>query len=263
MDAILQSLTELSGVTAAMIYDGSGQLLGHRGHAVYDRAVCEHVGAALAKALDAVQLQQEDWETLTAHFADGKLVLRRVNASGRMHVLAVVADGSLNPSFATVAIRVAAGKLRRWVEGGPSSSAAAPSGAAGPSSSQVGGSRPGPAPGPGGSQPLPSPSGSQPFGDSRPNLAGNSWSRPASSSVSLSRVAFADPSSGAFLAACAKELAKHVGPIAKVYVEEAVRRVSPDAPFAMTAAAALVQDLAAQIEDPADQQKFQKACTPR
>jgi hypothetical protein len=229
---------------------------------VYDRALCEHVGAALAKALDAVQLQQEDWESLTAHFSDGKLVLRRVNASGQVHVLAVVADGSLNPSFATVAIRVAAGKLRRRVEGGPASSAAAPSGA---SSSQVGGSRPGPAPGPGGSQPLPSPAGSQPFADSRPNLAGsgNSWSRPASSSVSLSRVAFADPASGAFLAACAKELARHVGPIAKVYVEEAVRRVSPDAPFAMTAAAALVQDLAAQIEDPADQQKFQKACTPR
>lgn len=251
METILHSLTDLPGVTAAMVFDAAGQLLGHRGHAVYDRALCEHVGAALAKTLDAVQLQQEDWETLTAHFSDGKLVIRRVNASGQMHVLAVVADGSLNPSFATVAIRVAAGKLRRLLEGGPGSAAA---------SSSAAGSRPGP----GGSQPLPS--GSQPLpGDSRPNLAGSglSWSKVGGSGVALSRVAVADPASGAFLATCAKELARHVGPIAKVYVEEAVRRVSPEAPFAMAAAAALIQDLAAQIEDPADQQKFQKALAKR
>lgn len=244
MDAVLQSLLDLSGVTAALVFDGSGQLLGHRGHAVYDRGLCEHVAAALAKALDAVQLQQEDWETLTAHFTDGKLVLRRVNAAGQPHVLAVVSDGTLNASFATVAIRVAAGKLKRYVEGGP------------------GGSQPGPSgsqPGPSGSQP--GPAGSQPGGSQPLAGSGLSWSR--ISSVGLSRVAVADPASGAFLARCAKELALHVGPIAKVYVEEAVRRVSPDAPFAMALAAALVEDLAAQIEDRKDQQQFQKALSQR
>jgi hypothetical protein len=240
MDAILQSLMELGGVTAALVFDAAGQLLGHRGHAVYDEPLCAQVSGALAKALDAVQLQQEDWETVTAQYADGKIVLRRVVAADRTHVLAVVADGSLNASFATVALRVAAGKLKRHLEGVPGSSAP------GPGSSAAGAARPAPAAGP-------SP------GDSRPTLAnsGLSWSR--TSSVGLSQVSAADPASGAFLGRCAKELALHVGPIAKVYVEEAVRRVTPDAPFAMAQARALVADLAAQIEDPGDRAAFEKA----
>src|SRR5512146_2684804 len=111
MEAILQSLMDLGGVTAVLVFDSSGQLLGHRGHTVYDQALCSQVSAALAKALDAVQLQQEDWETVTAQYADGKIVLRRVIAGEQTNVLGVVADASLNASFATVALRVASGKL--------------------------------------------------------------------------------------------------------------------------------------------------------
>lgn len=240
MEAILQSLMELSGVTAALAFDAGGRLLGHRGHAVYDEGLCAQVSGALAKALDAVQLQQEDWETVAAQYADGKIVLRRVLAADRASVLAVVADGSLNVSFATVALRVAAGKLKRLLEGGAASSSAG-----------LGSSAAAARPGPGSSQPSPA--------DSRPNLAnsGLSWSK--ISNVGLSRVAVADPASGAFLARCAKELASYVGPIAKVYVEEAVRRVVPDAPFAMAQARPLVEDLAAQVEDPDDRAAFQKA----
>jgi hypothetical protein len=58
---------------------------------------------------------------------------------------------------------------------------------------------------------------------------------------------------------CAKELAQYVGPISKVYVEEAVRRISPDAAFSTAQAKALVDDLAAQIEDADDRGKFLKA----
>jgi hypothetical protein len=255
MEAILQSLMDLGGVTAALVFDSTGQLLGHRGHAVYDQSLCAHVSGILAKALDAVQLQQEDWETVTAQYADGKIVLRRVIAGEQTHVLAVVADGSLNASFATVALRVAAGKLKKFLEGGTSTSGV------GLGSSAAGASRPGPGtsgPHPGTSGPHPGTSGAHP-GDSRPNLAnsGLSWSK--ISSVGLSRVAVADPASGAFLARCAKELAQYVGPIAKVYVEEGVRRVTPDAPFAMAQARTLVDDLAAQIEDTDDRSKFQKA----
>ncbi len=243
MEPILQSLMDVAGVTAVLVFDGAGQLLGHRGHAVYDEELCAHVSGSLARALDAVQLQQEDWETVTAQYADGKIVLRRVVAAQRTSVLAVVADGSLNMSFATVALRVAAGKLKKLLEGGPSgSSVAALSG------SSVTGSRPAPAPAPGQSQTSPA--------DSRPNLAasGLSWSR--TSSIGLSRVAVADQAAGTFLQRCAKALAQFVGPIAKVYVEEAVRRVVPDAPFSTARAAALVDDLASQIEDPDDRASF-------
>lgn len=248
MDAILQSLMDLAGVTAVLVFDSAGQLLGHRGHTVYDQALCAQVSASLAKALEAVQLQQEDWETVTAQYADGKIIARRVMAAEQTNVLAVVADGTLNASFATVALRVAAGKVKRAIEGGPAST------------SSVGlGSSAGPPRGPGASQPGASqPGGSHP-GDSRPNLAnsGLSWSK--ISNVGLSRVSVADPASGAFLARVAKELALYVGPISKVYVEEAVRRVAPDAPFSMAQSKPLVEDLAGQIEDTADRGKFQKA----
>jgi predicted regulator of Ras-like GTPase activity (Roadblock/LC7/MglB family) len=255
MDAILQTLLDLGGVTATLVFDSAGQLLGHRGHSIYDRALCEQVSAALVRAIDAVQLQQEDWETIAAQFQDGKLLLRRIGAvGGRTQVLAVVADANLNPSFATVAIRVAAGKLRKLFEGG---SASSPGGGSSPglgSSPNLGSSPglPAAAP-PGASSSLLG--GSSP-GDSRPVLAnsGLSWSK--TSSVGLSRVQVADPAAGAFLSRAAKALAQAVGPIAKVYVEEAVRRIAPEAPFALGMASALVEDLAGQIEDPVDQKQF-------
>jgi hypothetical protein len=242
MEAILQTLMDLGGVTAAMVFDSTGQLLGHRGHAIYDRGLCEQVSGALVRAIDAVQLQQEDWETVTAQFQDGKLLLRKVAAiGGRTQVLAVVADGSLNPSFATVAIRVASGKLKKFFEGGGSASsvnAGSSPGLPAASSSQLGASQ------------------SQPLSESRPLLAnsGLSWSK--TSSIGLSKVQVADPAAGAFLSRCAKALAQAVGPIAKVYVEEAVRRVAPEAPFAMSMAVPLVEDLASQIEDPDDRKQF-------
>jgi hypothetical protein len=245
MEAILQSLMDVSGVTAALVFDGSGHLVGHRGQAIYDRALCEQVSGALARALDAVRLQDEGWESLVAHYADGKLVLRRIGTAEEPHVLALVATAALNPSFATVAIRVAAGKLRRLLEGGASSSAAASGAAPSAASSSVAAA--------------PSGSSAAAAGSSRPVLAssGLSWSKV--SSVGLSRVSVADPASGAFLSRCAKELAQHVGPMAKVYVEEAVRRVSPDAPFALAQRAPLVEDLAGQVEDADDRAAFLKA----
>jgi hypothetical protein len=239
MDPILQTLMDLPGVTAAMVFDSAGQLLGHRGHSIYDRALCEQVSSALVRAIDAVQLQQEDWESITGQFQDGKLLLRKIGATGgRTQVLAVVADGTLNPSFATVGLRVAAGQLRKFLEGGSASSSLLGSSPTGPGAS-------------------PSPA------DSRPVLAnsGLSWSKTAGagSSVGLSKVQVADPAAGAFLSRCAKALAHAVGPIAKVYVEEAVRRISPEAPFSMAGASPLVEDLAAQIEDPEDRKQFKAA----
>jgi hypothetical protein len=243
MDPILQAILDLAGVSATLVFDGAGQLVAHRGQAVYDRPLCEQVGATLAKAIDAVQLQQSDWEWITALFADGKVLLRNLGAGrdGRTHVLAVVGDARLNPSFATVAIRVAATKLKKALDGG------APPGPGGSSVADAGT----PAP-----QPVAAPA--PPASESKPVLAnsGLSWSK--ISSVGLSRVAVADPAAGAFLTRCARELARHVGPISKVYVEEAVGRVSPDAPFSLALAAQLVEDLGAQIEDPGDRAQFRK-----
>ncbi|WP_242355629.1 roadblock/LC7 domain-containing protein [Anaeromyxobacter sp. SG64] len=241
MDTILQSLLDLPGVNASLVFDADGHLLAHRGRTIYDRDLCQQVSGWLVKAVDAVQLQQGDWESMTAQFADGKLLLRSLGLSrdGKSHVLALVADAALNPSFATVAIRVATAKLKKALEGGGAAS----------SSQTLGGS----------AAPPPAASSSVLPSDSKPVLAnsGLSWSKVSSSG--LSRIAVADPASAAFLSRCAKELARYVGPISKVYVEEGVHRVSPEHPFALAASRALVDDLAAQIEDAADRAAFREA----
>jgi hypothetical protein len=208
VDSILHGLMELVGVRATMVLDPAGQIVAWRGHAAFDRSLCERVGGVVTKAIESVHLQDAGWETISAQFANGRILVRRVSPSdGPGHVLAVVADPSLNPSFATVALRVAASKVRTAAEGGAPPPAA----------------------------------GAQP-GVFRASAGGEA----------------ADPASAEFLARCVKELARHVGPISKVYVQEAVSRVSPGAPFSLAAARLLVEDLSGQIEDAADRAQFRK-----
>jgi hypothetical protein len=245
MDTILQGLLDVAGVNAALVLDGSGRLLACRGKAVYDRALCEQVSGSLVKAIDSIQLQQDDWESITAQFSDGKLLLRSLGSpAGAACFLAVVADGTLNPSFGTVAIRVAAGKLKRALEGGGNAVSA-------PAATGSSVLPPAPPPPASASQTLPS--------DSRVANTGVSWTTKAGSSVTLTGIGAADPASAAFLARCSKEMARAVGPMAKVYVQEAVRRLSADASFSMALKGKLLEDLAAQIEDAGERAAFVKA----
>jgi hypothetical protein len=249
LDELLQGILDLAGVNAAMIFDDAGRLVGQRGKAVYDRALCEQVGVMLARAVDSITLQNPDWESATAQYGDGTILLRNVGAvAGAGYVLAVVADAALNPAFAAVAIRVVSNKARRAIELGqglaPSASSSAvfaSSVGAAPraSTSQVLGTTPHPASG------------------SRPVLAtsGVSWSQAGGSGIS-GEIRTADAASAAYLARCAKALARFVGPMAKVFVEEAVRRISQDAPFSLAQARPRAEELAGQIEDGAEQAAF-------
>jgi len=243
METILQGLLDLAGVNAALVVDSSGRLAAFRGKAIYDQALCEQVGGTLVKAVDSIQLQDEGWETVAAHFSDGKLLLRSLGTAGAgAHFLAVVADSTLNPSFATVAIRVAANKLKKALEGGPPSSA---SGLLPAARSATGLTPPPPAPSPADSWAVAN--------------TGVSWSKTSGSSAALTGINVADPASAAFLSRCTKELARAVGPMSKVYVQEAVRRISPDSSFGMALKGRLVQELAAQVEDPEERAQFVKA----
>ncbi len=242
MESILDGILEVSGVSAALVVDGGGRLVAHRGRAVYDRGLCEQLAGTLARVIDAVQLQQEDWDAISAQYSDGKLLLRNLGSlAGGSYVLGIVADATLNPSFATVAVRVAANKLKKVLAGGTASSSM-------PSGMSMSG---------GASHPPPLPQAAAPSDSGALGSSGLSWSK--TSSLGLSRIQVADPASGAFLSRCAKELARQVGPMAKVYVEEAVRRVAGDQPFAMPHAPKLLEDLSGQIEDPDDRAQFRKA----
>ena len=219
MDAILQSLHEVEGVQATLVVDCEGQLLAHRAHAVYDHGLLQEVGRTVVNAIDSLQLVHDDWELVSAGFADGKLLIRNLNAAraGQAAALAVVADSRLNPSFAGVAIRVAASRLRNGT----------PTPAVAPASGPIRLVTPAPIAAP------------------RPRTADPGG----------------DPRAAAFLAACATALAGSVGPMARVFVKEAVNGLCGTAPFAREHVLPLIAQLERHIEDPAERAQFRQSIT--
>jgi predicted regulator of Ras-like GTPase activity (Roadblock/LC7/MglB family) len=254
LESILQGLREVEGVQGAMVVDPGASVVAHRAHGIYDLPVLQQVARSVVNSIDSVQLIQDDWDMLTAHFGDGKLLLRSLRTGGgkpRRYILAVIADATLNSAFLGVALRVAASKLLVELE---STSTA--------SGSQV--------------TPVPVASASHVSGripvveQSRPEVArsGISWSGVSSgtgsgsssgSGVGGSDIAVADSASSTYLSACTKALAASVGPMAKVFVKEAVRRVCGERPFSRADGPALVAQLAAGIDDSDDRASFQRA----
>ena len=252
LDPILQSLREVEGVQGAMVIDPTAAILAHRAHTIYDITVLQQVARSVVSSVDAVQLIQDDWDVLSAHFGEGKLLLRSLRLGGakpRSYVLVVIADATLNAAFLGVALRVAAGKLVAELEAGPpapspmgttTGSMAIPVAIAGGSSGRV------------------PPVAEQ----SRPELAktGLSWSGVSSGSgIGSSDVSVADNASSAFLSGCTKALAASIGPMAKVFVKEAVRKVCGERMFSRADGPALLAHLAASIDDPDDRATFQRA----
>jgi predicted regulator of Ras-like GTPase activity (Roadblock/LC7/MglB family) len=246
LEPILQGLREVEGVQGAMIVDHTAAVVAHRAHAIYDLAVLQQVARSVVNSIDSVQLIQDDWDMLTAHFGEGKLLLRSLRtipaaARPRRFILAVIADATLNVAFLGVALRVAAAKLVAELE-------AAPAGV------------------PVGSAPVSLASGSTgklpTIEPARPELAKNglTWSGVSSGSgVGSSDVGVADTASSTFLSACTKALAASVGPMAKVFVKEAVRKVCGERPFSRADGPALLAQLATTIEDSDDRVMFQRA----
>ena len=248
LEPILQGLREVDGVQGAMIVDSSAAVIAHRAHSIYDLPVLQQVARSVISSVDSVQLIQDDWDVLTAHFGEGKLLLRSLRVTGakpRRYVLTVIADATLNVAFLGVALRVAAGKLIAELESNvpaPASNSAVPVQLATGSTSKI-----------------------PPSEQSRPELAkvGLSWSAvsPNSSSGSGvgSDVGVTDPASSAFLSAATKALAASIGPMAKVFVKEAVRKVCGERAFSRADGPAVLAHLAATISDNEDRASFQRA----
>jgi hypothetical protein len=188
---------------------------------------------------------------MTAHFGDGKLLLRSLRIAGarpRRYILAVIADSTLNVAFLGVALRVAASKLITELEAGPP-------------------------PAPTHSQQIPIAASSTTSSSKIPIVeppraeiarSGLSWSGTGSgtgsgSGVGASDVSVLDAASSAFLSACTKALAASIGPMAKVFVKEAVRKLCGERPFSRADGPALLAHLAAAIEDTDDRAMFQRA----
>jgi predicted regulator of Ras-like GTPase activity (Roadblock/LC7/MglB family) len=242
MDTILQGLHDLDGVQGTFLFNASGQILRFRAHSIYDQNILEQASRIAVKAIDSLQLQHSEWDQITAQFSEGKLLIRNI---GEVR-LAVIADASLNPSFANVAIRVAVTKLKQVIQAGGlqqgAVTAAAPPVGGGPASesSRV--------------------SSSVASGLTRSGLT---WSGISSSGAAApgmsSAVSVTDENTSDFLTRCSKALAKSVGPMAKVFVKEAVRKIAPISPFASNQIPQLVAELETKITDPEDKAAFRKA----
>lgn len=262
LEDILSPLHEVPGVQATMVVDSGGTILAHRAHAVYDLALLTQVGRNIVNATDSMQVVHEDWESITASFSEGKVLIRNLRPALRPEravMLAVIADAQLNRSFVGVAIRVAAGKLKAELEAGGATVAAHGSGptpvpvAVGPHAASQ--SR---AP----ARAATSPSAVAPPVAAPPPRAelaqsGLSWSVSVAGS-SASGVAVQDSAASAYLQVCTKALSQSVGPMAKVFVKEAVRRVCHDRAFSRDDGARLVLELSRHIDDTDDLLTFQQ-----
>ncbi len=222
MEKILQVLRELEGVRGAFLFDSSGQILAHQSHSIYDKPLLEQVSQILVKALDSLQVQHNEWDCLTVHFAEGKLLLKNVSN----YVLAVIADNTLNLSFANVAMRVADSKIRKLTEKGGELTSSAPL------------------------------SLSPAMSDS-----GMNWSGPTSSGLSSSSLPVADEAASNYLTRCAKALAQSVGPMAKIFLKESVRKVCPNSAFSIKDVPQLLNELKKYFDDPNDFPKFKNSIT--
>lgn len=259
LEPILHSLREVEGVHGAMVVDDEAAVLAYRTHAIFDDvSVLHQVARSVLTAVESLQLVQDDWDVLTAQFGEGKLLLRSLRtAQSRRYILTVIADANLNVAFLGVALRVASQKLVLELE------------------AMANGSQSGPIPVAFATQPTRTEQSSRTERSSRPEMsrAGQSGSWAASSGTGLrtgpiatvgvptgtGEIGALDSASLSFLSAATKALAASVGPMAKVFVKEAVRKVCGERPFSREDGPAVLAHLATTIDDTDDRASFQRA----
>jgi predicted regulator of Ras-like GTPase activity (Roadblock/LC7/MglB family) len=256
LESVLQGLREVEGVHGAMVVDPTAAVIAYHAHAIYDLPVLQQVARSVVSAADSVQLIQDDWDVLTAQFGEGRLLLRalRTTAAARpqRYILAVLADSTLNSAFLGVALRVAAAKLTAELEAAPA--AHRPPSASGPITGTVRART---------TAELSRPELSN-SGVGWPAISsdsGLSWSgaTPGSGVGGSSDVSIIDTEASTFLSACTKALSASVGPMAKVFVKEAVRRICGDRPFSRADGQAVLAELDNTIEDSDDRAMFRRA----
>lgn len=275
MQTILASLRGLEGVHGAFVSDGAGHLVGYDAEAIYDTELLTQVSHAIVAAIDSIKLLYEDWEQVQAQFTDGHILARQVTVGpdGASLVLALLADTRLNPSFATISIRVAVQKLKALLAKGgiaalSASGSEPPPGGPAPVASSFASSSIVPGAPLGVGSPGPAASGLSTGGAagapavraSELASSGMTWSGLGSApAFGSSSVSVADPESSGVLTVVTKALARSAGPMAKVLVKEAILRVCSDRPFSREATERLVAELEKNIRNPSDARQFRDA----
>jgi predicted regulator of Ras-like GTPase activity (Roadblock/LC7/MglB family) len=268
MKRTLDELCGMQGVNGAFLLSEEGQLIEFSAPPIYDREIITQAAASLSRATESMSVQHNDWDTLVAHFEDSKLFILKMEGA----TLCVLADSNLNLPFLKVAIRVAKRKILKRLAAastagmGVSSSFSA---YASQFSDTYNSQAPVSAGFPSGSHSI-HPHGSyaslshstpeQHPGGLGSSFSDNSslfWSGLGGTGMQSSAVSVADEASSKMLTKISDSLASIVGPMAKVFVKEAVRRICPAEPFDMRHVRHLITELEQQhIVDNDDLQEF-------
>ena len=257
----LEELCAMQGVNGAFLLSDEGELIAYSAPAIYDGDTLSQAAKKLSRATESLSVQHSDWDTLVAHFEDSKLFVLKAEK----FTLCVIADDTLNLPFLNVALKVAKNKIdkkmskRSQGENTASAYAGYPSRFSEAHRSQTP------------SQAASLGSGSVEYSGSdagfQSNLAGSGagiqdtsgmlWSGIGGTGMQTSAVSVADESSSAMLTKITNALAVFVGPMAKVFVKEAVRKICPTEPFNMGYLQQLLAELEQQhISDPEDLKEF-------
>lgn len=117
MKRTLDDLCTMAGVNGVFVCTDEGSLIEFSAPRMYDAETFSHAATAVARAAESVSVQHSDWETLVAHFNDGRLIFSRMD----QYILCVISDQGTNVPFLNVAIKVAKNKIKRRLEGAGSS----------------------------------------------------------------------------------------------------------------------------------------------
>lgn len=242
MKKALDDLCTMEGINGVFVCTIEGELVAFSAPHVYDAETFAIASTTAAQAAESISVQHANWDTLIANFRDGKLIFIQMEK----YLLCVITDLNTNVPFLNVAIKVAKNKIKRKLEGieaGMSSVAAL---SESKFSSQFGSA---PATFPQGMHSSTMHSVPQSprstIGEPMVDVgSGFSWSGMSTGSGGQSSVvSVIDEAASKMLTRVSDALAEIVGPMAKVFVKEAVQKICPTEPFSMNHLMRLLREL--------------------
>lgn len=122
MDALLQALRAAPGVIAAVVCDRTGHVLASRASATLGASSIDEVGRAVMASLRVVKDLQPHWESVTACFSGGQLLIYKLasqpDAPFAERSLAVVTDPEFEGAASRAALDKTVAELKLLAGGG-------------------------------------------------------------------------------------------------------------------------------------------------
>lgn len=266
MKNTLDALSSVDGINGVFLCSDQGDLVEFSASEIYDQETLLQASSVVARATESISVQHDNCDNMVAHFKDGKLIMLRVDN----HILCVITNAGTNMPFLNVAIKVAKKKLKRQFEKNENTmensslpyQSSIPSNFNNNSDMRTNSSI---------EQSNTQPSMHSSFTPHNPTqnssmknsgFSSNSellWSGMGASAMNSSAVAVADKNASQMLTKLSQALAEVVGPMAKVFVKEAVHKICTMEPFSMQHVKLVLKELEEQhVTDPDEIKTFRQ-----